>query len=150
MEEEKAVRETTEKIRKSEAEGRPEKPKAAGYAEGIFCIVYLLFMVVITYKGFREYDCIADDEMLFRHSLRFGFAYMIGILAIIGLFNVMANAYTMPAYFYVIIILLIIFSFAFYLPVAIDGKRNPKLGMLMIPKTLCYMAMMGLIVFWPY
>ncbi len=238
---------------------KTEKPKAARYAEGIFCIVYLLFMIVVTYTAYKEYDRIADDEMFLRHSLRFGFAYMmgmlliigdgfhlipriiiafrgsmwkqhiflgmgnmissitmtffynlilmlgdsvefneteynwniekaililtiirvivllmpmnkwyteegsrtwskirnsffvlIGILTIIGLTQVSANCYTMPVHFYLIIIILIILSFAFYLPVAIDGKKNPKLGVLMMPKTLCYMAMMGIIVFWPY
>jgi hypothetical protein len=32
--------------------------------------------------------------------------------------------------------------------VAINGKKNPKLGMLMIPKTICYMIMLGVIAFW--
>lgn len=37
-------------------------------------------------------------------------------------------------------------SFAFYLPVAFGARKHPKLGMLMIPKTLCYvwMLVMGL------
>jgi len=37
-------------------------------------------------------------------------------------------------------------SFTFYLPVAFGAKKHPKLGMLMIPKTLCYvwMLVMGL------
>lgn len=37
-------------------------------------------------------------------------------------------------------------SFAFYLPVAFGANKHPKLGMLMIPKTLCYawMLCMGL------
>lgn len=259
MEDEKSVNSTIEENDKSEYGIRYEKPKAARYAEGIFCIVYLLFMIIVTYIGYRKYDRIADDQMLLRVSLRFGFAYMmgilliigdgfhlipriiiafrgsmwkqhiflgmgnlissititffynlilmlgdsvefketeynydiekaililtiirffvlllpmnkwyteegsrkwakirnsffvlIGILTIIGLAQVSANCYTMPVHFYLIIIILIILSFGFYLPVAIDGKKNPKLGMLMIPKTLCYMAMMGLIVFWPY
>ena len=32
-------------------------------------------------------------------------------------------------------------SFIFYLPVAFGSKKHPKLGMLMIPKTLCYVWM---------
>ncbi|MBR2289379.1 MAG: hypothetical protein IJ867_01855 [Clostridia bacterium] len=37
-------------------------------------------------------------------------------------------------------------SFVFYLPVAFGARKHPKLGMLMIPKTLCYvwMLVMGL------
>ena len=33
-------------------------------------------------------------------------------------------------------------SFAFYLPVAFGAQKRPKLGMLMIPKTLCYVWML--------
>lgn len=47
--------------------------------------------------------------------------------------------------FFIQIMIATILSFAFYLPVAIKGKENPKLGMLMIPKTICYMWMMGVI-----
>lgn len=35
-------------------------------------------------------------------------------------------------------------SFAFYLPVVLFGKKNPKVGMLMIPKTLAYVYMISL------
>ena len=37
--------------------------------------------------------------------------------------------------------ILIILSFLFYIPVALFAKKNPKLGMLMIPKTICYIIM---------
>lgn len=37
----------------------------------------------------------------------------------------------------------ILISFACYLPVVIWGKKNPKVGMLMIPKTCAYMWMIG-------
>ena len=32
-------------------------------------------------------------------------------------------------------------SFLFYLPVAFGSKKHPKIGILMIPKTLCYVWM---------
>lgn len=38
--------------------------------------------------------------------------------------------------------LAIAISFAYYLPVCFGAKKNPKLGMLMIPKTLCYVWML--------
>mgnify|MGYP007070023016 CR=1 FL=1 len=38
----------------------------------------------------------------------------------------------------------IILSFIFYMPVALFGKDNPKLGMLMIPKTIIYIIMISL------
>ena len=207
------------------------KPKVARYAEGIFCIVYLIFVVTIVCVSYKEYDRIAGDMNLHRQSLRFSFAFMmalllligdgfhlvtmtffynvllkmgdsveyheskynmgiekailvftiirvcilllpmnnwfskegsktwaiirnvffvmIGVLTVVGFFRVIAYASTMPSTFYMIIIAMVILSFAFYLPVAIFGKENPKLGMLMMPKTLCYMAMLGIIVFWP-
>jgi len=40
--------------------------------------------------------------------------------------------------------LFMILSFLFYLPVTVGAKRHPKLGMLMIPKTLAYIAMISL------
>ena len=75
---------------------------------------------------------------------------MIGILVVFGLFNVMRHAIHYPSTFYLTIIILVILSFAFYLPVAILGKEKPKLGMLMIPKTICYMIMMGVIAYGNY
>lgn len=73
---------------------------------------------------------------------------VIGILTVIGFINVIRNSYIMPTGFYLNMIVTVIFSFVFYLPVAIDGKKHPVLGVLMIPKTLCYMWMMVVIAFW--
>ena len=38
----------------------------------------------------------------------------------------------------------ILLSFIFYLPVALFAKNNPKLGMLMIPKTIMYIIIISL------
>ncbi|MCH5342928.1 MAG: hypothetical protein J1E64_02735 [Acetatifactor sp.] len=38
----------------------------------------------------------------------------------------------------------ILFSFAFYIPVTMFAKENPKIGMLMIPKTVMYIVMISL------
>ena len=38
----------------------------------------------------------------------------------------------------------ILLSFCFYMPVALFAKENPKLGLLMIPKTIMYMIILGL------
>lgn len=38
----------------------------------------------------------------------------------------------------------IFFSFLFYIPVTLFAKEKPKIGMLMIPKTVMYMIMIGL------
>ena len=73
---------------------------------------------------------------------------LIGILTVIGFINVMINASIYPKTFYLIIMITVILSFAFYLPVAIWGKENPKIGVLMLPKTMCYMIMIGVITFW--
>ena len=73
---------------------------------------------------------------------------IIGLLTVVGFFNVISHANNYPAAFYVNIMIAVILSFAFYLPVAILGKEKPKLGMLMIPKTMCYIWMMAVIAFW--
>ena len=72
---------------------------------------------------------------------------LIGLLVIIGLFNVLAHATNYSGSLYIILIVLVFLSFAFYLPVALFGKEKPKVGMLMIPKTICYMIMMAVIAF---
>ena len=72
---------------------------------------------------------------------------IIGLLTLVGLFNVISHANNYPVAFYVNIMIAVLLSFAFYLPVAILGKEKPKLGMLMIPKTMCYIWMMAVIAF---
>lgn len=72
---------------------------------------------------------------------------LIGILTVVGFFGVINHAVNYPISFYVIIIITVILSFLFYIPVAIYGKEKPKLGMLMIPKTICYMIMLSVICF---
>ena len=47
----------------------------------------------------------------------------------------------MIKYSYYYLGILILLSFLFYIPVALFAKKNPKLGMLMIPKTICYILM---------
>ncbi|MBO4864296.1 MAG: hypothetical protein J5517_08010 [Eubacterium sp.] len=73
---------------------------------------------------------------------------MIGVLTVVGFLKVISYALNYPVSFYVIILITVILSFMFYLPVAIFGKEKPKLGMLMIPKTICYMIMLSVICFY--
>jgi hypothetical protein len=42
---------------------------------------------------------------------------------------------------------LIIVSFIFYLPVVLYAKKNPKLGMLMLPKTAAYIAILAILAY---
>ena len=42
---------------------------------------------------------------------------------------------------FIYVAILVALSFIFYLPVALYGKKNKKIGMLMIPKTICYMLL---------
>lgn len=72
---------------------------------------------------------------------------LIGILTIIGYIQVIAHAMNYGIGIYVQIIIAVIFSFLTYLPVAIYGKTRPKLGMLMIPKTMCYVWILAVIAF---
>ena len=43
---------------------------------------------------------------------------------------------------------LVALSFLFYIPVALFAKKKPKLGMLMIPKTICYILMILFMLKW--
>ena len=72
---------------------------------------------------------------------------MIGVLTIIGYFRVISNASNYDVSIYVQIIVAVTLSFLTYLPVAICGKEKPKLGMLMIPKTVCYVWILAVLTF---
>lgn len=62
---------------------------------------------------------------------------MIGAAEII-LFLIMGGAYGIT------MAVCIFFSFLFYVPVTLFAKENPKIGMLMIPKTIMYITMISL------
>ena len=72
---------------------------------------------------------------------------MIGLLTIFGYFRVISNASNYDISIFVQIIAAVAFSFLTYLPVAIFGKENPKLSMLMIPKTICYVWILAVLTF---
>ena len=90
-----------------------------------------------------------SPEPNFKWAVARNFPFVvIGFLTVFGLINVMQHVMYYPTSFYLIIMICTILSFAFYLPVALKGKEKPKLGMLMLPKTVCYMVMIGVITFW--
>lgn len=62
---------------------------------------------------------------------------IIGIAEIV-LFLIMGGVYGIT------MAVCILFSFLFYIPVTLFAKENPKIGMLMIPKTLMYIIMISL------
>jgi hypothetical protein len=43
--------------------------------------------------------------------------------------------------------ILIIISFLFYLPVVLFAKKNPKIGILMLPKTAAYIGILAILAF---
>ena len=49
---------------------------------------------------------------------------------------------------YPVTAVLVALSFLFYIPVALFAKKKPKLGMLMIPKTICYILMILFMLKW--
>ncbi|MBQ9609438.1 MAG: hypothetical protein IJV15_08360 [Lachnospiraceae bacterium] len=67
---------------------------------------------------------------------------IIGILMIALLIRASQITTIYLSVFYIQLAISVLFSFLFYLPVAIWGREKPKLGMLMIPKTLCYIWML--------
>ncbi len=60
-------------------------------------------------------------------------------------FTIMGILTAIMAFYYkeIFVGILVILSFIFYLPVAIKGRENKKLGMLMIPKTICYILIIS-------
>ena len=73
---------------------------------------------------------------------------IIGLLIVCGFINILNYTHNYSRSFYIIIMITVIFSFIFYLPVAVFGKEKPAVGMLMIPKTICYMIMLSVICFY--
>ena len=73
---------------------------------------------------------------------------LIGLLILMGFANICRHAICYPTGFYKLIMITVFFSFVFYLPVALYGKEKPMLGILMIPKTICYIIMMSVICFY--
>ena len=67
---------------------------------------------------------------------------IIGFLIIVHLMAASQKTTIYPDIFFIQLAISVFLSFVFYLPVAIWGREKPKLGMLMIPKTLCYIWML--------
>ena len=51
----------------------------------------------------------------------------------------------LPAGHYILLAVLVALSFLFYILVVIYAKKKPKMGILMIPKTICYILLIGFI-----
>jgi len=69
--------------------------------------------------------------------------YRNGVFAITGLIEVVIFM-MLGGVYGITTAICILLSFIFYMPVALFGKNNPKLGMLMMPKTIMYIIMISL------
>ena len=112
--------------------------------EGLILIFTLIRLVILFLPQNGWFKREPNRTMAIARNVPFA---IIGLLTVVGLFDVMAHAGNYHTGFYNLIIILVIGSFIFYMPVALLGKEKPKLGMLMIPKTICYMVMLSLICF---
>lgn len=65
------------------------------------------------------------------------------IFSFIGIFEIILFLFMGGAYG-IAMAVCIFFSFLFYVPVTLFAKENPKIGMLMIPKTVMYIIMISL------
>lgn len=61
-------------------------------------------------------------------------------LLVAGLFFISRNQFPHMSLMWLAVLL----SFGFYLPVVFFANRNPKIGMLMLPKTCCYLFIIGM------
>ena len=99
---------------------------------------YLLGSVVVYLALIRIILCLFPNNNWYSKEGNFTWSIIRNIpFTIIGL--IIAIMFIVEESYYLGI--LIILSFLFYLPVALFAKKNPKLGMLMIPKTICYILM---------
>ncbi|MBQ8084638.1 MAG: hypothetical protein IJ232_00855 [Lachnospiraceae bacterium] len=118
-----------------------EKPFGARMGEASFCIIYLIYIFVIAgvlWSKYKMSDTIDYTETYYLYKIR----YISGF--VMAMFLGCGDAFHLVPRI-IVNIKDGIKNQEFYLPVAIKGKENPKLGMLMIPKTICYMWMMGVI-----
>ena len=146
------------------------KPLGARFGEAFFCIGYLIFAFVIAFIMQSRFISLPKYLGARPDRLRNGFGFMLAFLlgfgdafhlipriilnlkgelkrknTLFGLGNLISSI-TMTV-FYMQIIIAVVLSFLFYLPVAIFAHDRPKLGILMIPKTMCYIWMLSVICF---
>lgn len=109
----------------------------------LYLTIIRLIIMFMPFNGWYKRE--PNHRMAVLRNIPFVF---IGVLTVFGFLTISGHANNYPSSFYMIIVLMVILSFVFYLPVALHGKENPKLGMLMIPKTICYMILLSLICFY--
>ncbi len=102
----------------------------------ITCLIWILSLA-------RIILCLLPQNNWFKGGnrkmsmIRNGVFTVMGILEIILFFSLKNN-------YGIIMAISIFLSFLFYLPVTFYAKDKPKIGMLMIPKTIMYMIMISL------
>jgi len=106
----------------------------------LFLTIVRIFLLILP-----QNEWFSDKENRTWAWLRNAPFAMIGVLTVVGFTEVIRHASNYPTGMYVQIIVATILSFAFYFPVVLFGKSRPQLGMLMIPKTLCYIWMLAVI-----
>ena len=111
---------------------------AAGDAEGYDRVLLILIAAA---AAVRIALCFFPQNNWFRRegSRRWGILRNIPFLAV-GLLTVL-NLFLKSAAFgspYLLLAVLVTLSFLCYMPVVLFSGKNPMVGMLMIPKTICY------------
>ncbi len=91
-----------------------------------------IFLCLLPQNKWTEYD--PDNNWAIWRNIPFFFQGML----VAYLFFLLKNGVEAFAFMWLAIVL----SFAFYLPVVLWVDKNPKIGMLMLPKTLTYLWML--------
>jgi hypothetical protein len=102
------------------------KPVGMKIGESIFCGGYLLFVLVagmVFVNGNKQWALIRNIPFL-----------IVGLISVVN----MVGYYICNGSPNLYLAVLIILSFVFYMIVVLHAKTKPMLGMLMIPKTICY------------
>ena len=122
-------------------------------AEGFRQVILILLLVLATVRVVlcifphnRWFDGVGDQRWALLRNVPFTAMGIVTVVYLVRFYMSgvdMANGEGLffsflPYSRFLMMAILVVVSFLCYLPVVLAGKKKPKLGMLMIPKTICY------------
>ena len=116
------------------AYGKPE-------TKGIGTAVYLLAAIRVLLCALPQNRWLENDSPVLWGIIRNVPFVLLGLIIVCLYFKTRNEIGTFR-----VVWLLVALSFLFYIPVAVAAPLLPMLGMLMLPKTVCYMILIGLFV----
>ncbi len=107
-------------------------------AKGLGAAVYVLSLVRVILCALPQNRWLENNSSVLWGIIRNVPFVALGVVIVWIYFNTLTeNGVLRPGW------LLVALSFLFYIPVAVAAPLLPILGMLMLPKTVCYMILIG-------